>query len=91
MRSRYLLVAPLVAVMAVGVSRSTPDAAPTHAAGQDTTTLGDQIELAVTVYNSDLALVRDVRQLNLPRGARSRLRGHRGDRQPGDGAFPIAD
>ncbi len=68
MRSRYLLVAPLVAVMAVGVSRSTPDAAPTHAAGQDTTTLDDQVELSVTVYNSDIALVRDVRKLLLPSG-----------------------
>jgi len=68
MRSRYLLVAPLVAVMAVGASRSTPDAAPTHAAGQDTTTLDDQVELSVTVYNSDIALVRDVRKLLLPSG-----------------------
>jgi hypothetical protein len=30
--------------------------------------LDDQTELAVTVYNSDLALVRDVRQLHIPRG-----------------------
>ena len=30
--------------------------------------LDDQVELAVTVYNSDLALVRDVRNLRLPRG-----------------------
>jgi hypothetical protein len=33
------------------------------------TTLDDQVELAVTVYNSDIALVRDVRRLRLPRGA----------------------
>jgi hypothetical protein len=33
-----------------------------------TTTLDDQIELAVTVYNSDIALVRDVRNLRLGRG-----------------------
>ncbi len=33
------------------------------------TTLKDQTELAVTVYNSDLALVRDVRKLELPTGA----------------------
>lgn len=31
-------------------------------------TLNDQTDLAVTVYNSDLALVRDVRQVALPRG-----------------------
>jgi hypothetical protein len=33
-----------------------------------TTTLDDQVELAVTVYNSDIALVRDVRNLQLARG-----------------------
>jgi hypothetical protein len=33
-----------------------------------TTTLADQTDLAVTVYNSNLSLVRDVRQLNLPTG-----------------------
>ena len=37
--------------------------------GQDqTTTLTDQDEVSVTVYNSDLALVRDVRNLQLSRG-----------------------
>ena len=37
--------------------------------GQDlTTTLDDQSELAITVYNSDIALVRDVRNLQLARG-----------------------
>jgi hypothetical protein len=38
-----------------------------------TTTLADQSDLAITVYNSNLALVRDVRQLNLASGE-SRLR-----------------
>jgi hypothetical protein len=38
-----------------------------------TTTLADQSDLSVTVYNSSLALVRDVRQLNLAPGE-SRLR-----------------
>src|SRR5258708_30500060 len=33
-----------------------------------TTTRADQTELAITVYNSDLALVRDVRNLQLPQG-----------------------
>ncbi len=42
---------------------------PAQAAGQAvTTTLGDQSDLALTVYNSNLSLVRDVRQLNLPAG-----------------------
>ena len=37
--------------------------------GQDlTTTLSDQAELSLTVYNSDIALVRDVRNLQLSRG-----------------------
>ena len=38
------------------------------AAAQGTTTLDDQIDLNVTVYNSDIALVRDVRSIELPRG-----------------------
>jgi hypothetical protein len=38
------------------------------AATQNQTTLDDQTELALTVYNSDIALVRDVRNLQLPRG-----------------------
>jgi hypothetical protein len=33
---------------------------------QPTTTLQDQVDLAVTVYNSNIALVRDVRQVSLP-------------------------
>jgi hypothetical protein len=33
-----------------------------------TTTQGDQVDLAVTVYNSNLALVRDVRQIHLKPG-----------------------
>ena len=36
--------------------------------GERTSTLDDQVELAVTVYNSAIALVRDVRQVDLPRG-----------------------
>jgi hypothetical protein len=35
---------------------------------QGSTTLDDQVELNVTVYNSDIALIRDVRNLELPRG-----------------------
>src|SRR5688572_27010748 len=37
--------------------------------GEDqTTTLDDQAELSITVYNSDIALIRDVRNLQLARG-----------------------
>jgi hypothetical protein len=42
-----------------------------HAEARDqdrSTTLDDQTELSVTVYNSDIALVRDVRNLQLARG-----------------------
>ena len=38
------------------------------ATADQTTTLNDQTDLAVTVYNSNIALVRDVRQLQLPSG-----------------------
>src|SRR5215207_8224162 len=41
--------------------RGTPD--------QHVSTLGDQAELSVTVYNSNIALIRDVRNLRLPGGA----------------------
>jgi hypothetical protein len=36
--------------------------------GNVTTTLADQTDLALTVYNSNLSLVRDVRQLTMPSG-----------------------
>src|SRR3974390_1967582 len=39
-----------------------------RAESDQATTLNDQTELAVTVYNSNIALVRDVRQLQLPSG-----------------------
>jgi len=38
-------------------------------AGEITSTLDDQQEVAVTIYNEDLALVRDQRQVNLPVGS----------------------
>jgi hypothetical protein len=38
------------------------------AAAQGATTLDDQVYLNVTVYNSDIALIRDVRTIQLPRG-----------------------
>ena len=33
-----------------------------------TATLSDQVDVAVTVYNSNIALVRDVREVTLPVG-----------------------
>jgi hypothetical protein len=38
------------------------------AVADQSTSLDDQADLAVTVYNSNIALVRDVRELQLPRG-----------------------
>src|SRR6184192_4318410 len=38
-------------------------------AAQDSSTLDDQVDLAVTVYNSDIALVRDIRDVQLPSGS----------------------
>ena len=38
------------------------------AVADQSTSLNDQTDLAVTVYNSNIALVRDVRELQLPRG-----------------------
>ena len=54
-------------------AQTSGQAAAQTADGTVTTTLADQSDLAVTVYNSNIALVRDVRQLTLPAGD-SRLR-----------------
>ncbi len=57
---------------AVGIAMAmllVPWAAPAHAQSAVTSTAQDQKELAVTVYNSNIALVRDVRHLRLPEGA----------------------
>ena len=50
-----------------------------------TATLKDQTDLSVTVYNSNIALVRDVRQVALPSGTLDlQLSRHRRDGEPGD-------
>src|SRR4029453_2064922 len=57
--------------IAIGSSLSPRPAAPVVTAAPkapQTTTLDDQTELAVTVYNSNIALVRDVRMLALAQG-----------------------
>jgi hypothetical protein len=70
MRAQYWAAAAAVA----GLASITPAfvSKPAEARPAETqdpsTTLDDQSELAVTVYNSDIALVRDVRNLTLPRG-----------------------
>ena len=71
--------APVCALLAIGVSGAAthsnhpppdglPDAARQNPSQARTTTLDDQTDLAVTVYNSNIALVRDVRRLTLTRG-----------------------
>jgi hypothetical protein len=49
-------------------AQSAGDAGEKAGGGMVTTTLADQSELALTVYNSDIALVRDVRQITLAAG-----------------------
>ena len=66
---RWLAACALIAVVDAGFSRETTSTAATPGAvGQDATTLDDQVDLAVTVYNSDIALVRDTRNLQLAPG-----------------------
>ena len=68
-RLRFAALLLVVAGLAAASSiRSAANAAAPPLEGQDTSTLDDQTELALTVYNSELALVRDVRNLQLPRG-----------------------
>ncbi len=74
MSARYLI-APVALLLAGGIvgevrrKPADPITTTVTAAEQNaTSTLDDQTDLAVTVYNSDIALVRDVRALTLARG-----------------------
>ena len=63
----------LLTVAALAVTGVAADRRPTQATGAETTgpresTRSDQVDLALTVYNSNLALVRDVREVRLPDG-----------------------
>jgi hypothetical protein len=65
------LFAVVVTVVSAGglLSRPISVGTPVEAGdAQHSTTLADQADLSVTVYNSDIALVRDVRNLRLPDG-----------------------
>jgi hypothetical protein len=73
--SKFAFAAGLVVLLAAlpilhrSVSASSARQAPAQTGnGIVTTTLADQSDLALTVYNANLSLVRDVRQLNLPAG-----------------------
>jgi len=69
MVSRFAVAALICVALAILSSGANPHVASVQAAAaQGTTTLDDQVDLSVTVYNSDIALVRDVRNLELPRG-----------------------
>ena len=69
MRNFIFVTALALTVSAAFVRDANPVAATSSATGQDMTTVDDQVDLAVTVYNSDIALVRDVRSLQLPAGS----------------------
>ena len=61
MKTRIWLAALLIAAGAFGSHHTSPVLKAARDTGQDASTLDDQVDLAVTVYNSDIALVRDVR------------------------------
>ena len=63
-----VLVLAATALYRSAYAQTLPQAARPAAEAIVTTTLADQSDLTVTVYNSSLALVRDVRQLSLPTG-----------------------
>lgn len=70
MRSAMILAAVGIAAAGLSSPFTSTDAATESVglAGQQSTTADDQVDLSVTVYNSDIALVRDVRTLRLPGG-----------------------
>jgi hypothetical protein len=72
MSLRFWLAAPVIAATSLvplnGPTSADAPAPVREPMAQGTSTLDDQVELAVTVYNSDIALVRDVRQIDLNRG-----------------------
>src|SRR5438876_7456496 len=68
MRARFCLAAVIIAVAAILSRAGVPAVTAAKGPEPGSSTLDDQSELAVTVYNSDIALVRDVRNLQLARG-----------------------
>src|ERR1700730_13565781 len=76
-RVRWFSAATLAALLSAGALYSatrnhtvaTQEKEARPASPDQATSLNDQTDLAVTVYNSNIALVRDVRQLTLPTGS----------------------
>ena len=99
MNTRLWVAAPVLVIggaiagaMAFGLAGPAASAAQPQVQGQDTSTLDDQTELALTVYNSDLALVRDVRNVQLPRGTFDlRFMDIAATVNPADRPLPLAD
>ena len=87
MLALYLIFRPSIA----SAQAQTPNSVPEKTDAL-TTTEKDQIEVSVTVYNSNIALVRDVRQIRLaPRNLSATFRRCRGLDQSCNGAFSLAD
>src|SRR5216684_6519665 len=63
-----LLAGPVFVYRPGSAAAAAQSAAPAASQSQPSTTQNDQTDLAVTVYNSNVALVRDVRELTLPTG-----------------------
>jgi hypothetical protein len=76
-RLSWFAAAALVALLSAGVLYSatrshhpgTQDKEARPSSPDQASNLNDQTDLAITVYNSNIALVRDVRQLSLPTGS----------------------
>jgi hypothetical protein len=69
-RDTVVPVIAAITLLSTGVATQQPASpAPRQAGEPASTTLSDQVDLSLAVYNSDLALVRDVRQLTLPAGS----------------------
>src|SRR5256885_1218801 len=79
---RFLCIAAVAIVLAIPAfslfraphgesvhAASQADAYKSSSGSEQATSLNDQSDLALTIYNSNIALVRDVRRLNLPTGA----------------------
>jgi hypothetical protein len=68
-RGALLAVAACATLAAAGPRQAQPTQLPEgQRKGTPSTSLSDQVELSLAVYNSNIALIRDVRQLSLPQG-----------------------
>lgn len=68
-RIRTYLAAGVAAALLLAATLYGQESRRAAVAGGLTATAGEQVDVAVTVYNANLALVRDVREIDLARGA----------------------